>query len=304
MDAGSDETLSAQQLHQQQQQYYEHSWKSANHGNSLSDSRDYDTNSTRTSLTGSPSSITASSLQLDFNEFEDKALLASFLAPKLDADGCGSGSSNSSIYSSHSQTQQSGEQQVLQPLGLSLTLEADDKDASTTTTKTYTLLQEVQTHTQTLNQTQTQTVYMDEKDNDDEDIADDEVFTLKPLTAGAPMLLTTNNTTTTSTSTSSSPTPTTHILSPSTTQASVPLIATMGTYNLDDICFTLEYQFENQKLVQVQPPTVVSFSMVPATEEPLPPPTATTTSNDSMQSKSAASASSSPPTAYYTLGTR
>lgn len=287
MDANSDETLQ----HQQQQQYYEHSWKSANHGNSLSDTRDYDTNSTRTSLTGSPSSsIAASSLQLDFNAFEDKALLASLLAPKVDDSGSGSsGGSNSSIYSSR-------EQQVLQPLGLSLD---DNNDVATTTTRTYTLLQEVQTPT---NPTQTQTVYMDD------DIADeDEVFTLRPLTAGAPMLLTTstnNNNTTTTTSTSSSPTTptpttTTHILSSSTTQASVPLIATMGTYNLDDICFTLEYQFQNQKLVQVQPPTVVSFSMVPANEEPSPPPT-TTTSNDS-----AASASNSPSTtAYFTLGTR
>lgn len=290
MDASSDDTLQQQQ--QQQQQYYEHSWKSASHGNSLSDSRDYDTNSTRTSLTGSPpSSIAASSLQLDFNGFEDKALLASLLAPKLEDSGSGSsGGSNSSIYSNR-------EQQVLQPLGLSL----DDNNDATTTTRTYTLLQEVQTPNPT--QTQTQTVYMDD------DIADeDEVFTLRPLTAGAPMLLTTstnnnnnNNTTTTSTSsspTTPTPTTTTHILSSSTTQASVPLTATMGTYNLDDICFTLEYQFQNQKLVQVQPPTVVSFSMVPANEEPSPPPT-TTTSNDY-----AASASSSPTTAYFTLGTR
>ncbi|XP_034483996.1 zinc finger protein 76 isoform X2 [Drosophila innubila] len=104
MDASNDETLSAQQqqLQQQQQEYYEHSWKSANHGNSLSDSRDYDTNSTRTSLTGSPP-ITASSLQLDF---EDKALLSSLMAPKLELDGSGS---SSSIYSGHSHT--TGEQQ-------------------------------------------------------------------------------------------------------------------------------------------------------------------------------------------------
>lgn len=293
MDANSDETLQ----HHQQQKYYEHSWKSAHNGNSLSDSRDYDTNSTRTSLTGSPSSsIAASSLQLDFNGFEDKALLSSLLAPKLDDSGSGSSEgSNSNIYSSR-------EQQVLQPLGLSL----DDNNDVATTTRTYTLLQEVQTSTNPT-QTQTQTVYMDDG------IADkDEVFTLRPLTAGAPMLLTTstnnnnNNTTTTTatTSTSSSPTTptpatTTHILSSSTTQASVPLIATMGTYNLDDICFTLEYQFQNQKLVQVQPPTVVSFSMVPANEAPSPPPTITT-GNDSAASAS----SSSPTTAYFTLGTR
>ncbi|XP_034102906.1 protein hunchback isoform X2 [Drosophila albomicans] len=108
MDASSDETLSAQLQQQQQQQYYEHSWKTANHGNSLSDSRDYDTNSTRTSLTGSPP-MTASSLQLDFNGFEDKALLASLLTPKLETDGSNS-SSNGSIYGGNSQTT-TGEQQ-------------------------------------------------------------------------------------------------------------------------------------------------------------------------------------------------
>jgi len=183
MDASNDETLSAQQQqqlqqHQQQQEYYEHSWKSANHGNSLSDSRDYDTNSTRTSLTGSPP-ITASSLQLDF---EDKALLSSLLAPKLELDGSGS---SSSIYSGHSHT--TGEQQVLQPLGLSLTLEADDDDDDATrTTTTYTLYgaQDVQaqTHIQTY-----------------DDLDDDEVFTLRPLTTTtttAPLLLTSTTTNT------------------------------------------------------------------------------------------------------------
>ncbi|XP_023164679.2 flocculation protein FLO11 isoform X2 [Drosophila hydei] len=109
MDATNDETFQQQhhqQLHQQQQQY-ELSWKSANHGNSLSDSRDYDTNSTRTSLTGSPP------ITLDFDGFEDKALLASLLAPKLDADvgsGSGSSSSSGSIYSHAAGEQQSSDE--------------------------------------------------------------------------------------------------------------------------------------------------------------------------------------------------
>lgn len=276
MDAGSDETF--QQQHQQQQQQYEHSWKSSNHGNSLSDSRDYDTNSTRTSLTGSPP------ITLDFEGFEDKALLASLLAPKLDADvgsGSGSSSSSGSIYS-HA----AGEQQVLQPLGISLTLEADNA-VNTTTTTTYTLLQET-------------------TDNNNIDIADDAIFTLS-----APLLLT--STTTTNTTTSSTHIPT-HTPTPTATAIAMPIrsenAAAVGAYNVDDICFTLEYQFQNQELVQVQPPTVVSFSMVPANEDPST--TTTTASSDSNNNNnnynSTPNVSSSTPTtistAYFTVGTR
>lgn len=276
MDAGSDETF--QQQHHQQQQY-EHSWKSSNHGNSLSDSRDYDTNSTRTSLTGSPP------ITLDFEGFEDKTLLASLLAPKLDADvgsGSGSSSSSGSIYS-HA----AGEQQVLQPLGISLTLEADNA-VTTATTTTYTLLQET-------------------TDNNNIDIADDAIFTLS-----APLLLT--STTTTNTTTSSTHIPThTPTLTPTAPAIAMPIrsenAAALGAYNVDDICFTLEYQFQNQELVQVQPPTVVSFSMVPAIEDPS---TATarasSDSNNNNNYNSTPNESSSTPTtistAYFTVGTR
>ncbi|TDG45443.1 hypothetical protein AWZ03_008066 [Drosophila navojoa] len=270
MDAGSDETFQ-----QQQQQQYEHSWKSSNHGNSLSDSRDYDTNSTRTSLTGSPP------ITLDFEGFEDKALLASLLAPKLDADvgsGSGSSSSSGSIYS-HA----AGEQQVLQPLGISLTLEADNA-VTTTTTTTYTLLQET-------------------TDNNNIDIADDAIFTLS-----APLLLT--STTTTSSTHTPTHTPTS---TPTATAIAMPIrsenTAAVGAYNVDDLCFTLEYQFQNQELVQVQPPTVVSFSMVPANEDPST--TTTTASSDSNNNNnynSTPNVSSSTPTtistAYFTVGTR
>lgn len=73
--------------HQQQQQHYFHSeWKTTanSHGNSLSDSRDYDTNSSRNSLSGSPpvTSNCSSSGSLDFDR-----PLAQLLEPKLRPTG-------------------------------------------------------------------------------------------------------------------------------------------------------------------------------------------------------------------------
>ncbi|ALC43733.1 MTF-1, partial [Drosophila busckii] len=210
---------------QQQHQYFEHSWKSANHGNSLSDSRDYDTNSTRTSLTGSPP-ITASSLHLDFNEFEEKTLTA-LLTPRLTDAAEGSGSSSSSVYSSLT----TAEQQVVQPLELSLAIDADDEVLSTSPTITTELTNVPMLLTSTLIDTNTNT--------------DINIHTPP---------------TTTPTAIASY-----HIDSAAAVATDTPIA--MGTYNLDNICFTLEYQFENQKLVQVQPPMVVAFSMLPASEE-------------------------------------
>ncbi|XP_017137742.1 uncharacterized protein LOC108152717 isoform X2 [Drosophila miranda] len=84
----------------QEQHYYQHTWKLANnHGNSLSDSRDYDTNSSRTSLSGSPPATASSSeLQLDFASFERKPL-ASLLMPKLGSDDRSAGVIHSDILS-------------------------------------------------------------------------------------------------------------------------------------------------------------------------------------------------------------
>ncbi|BFF97718.1 uncharacterized protein DMAD_06079 [Drosophila madeirensis] len=92
---------SIEEKQEQQQRYYQHNtWKSTNsHGNSLSDSRDYDTNSSRTSLSGSPPATASSSeLQLDFASFEGKPL-ASLLMPKLESDDRSAGILHSDILS-------------------------------------------------------------------------------------------------------------------------------------------------------------------------------------------------------------
>ncbi|XP_023037508.1 uncharacterized protein LOC6639021 isoform X2 [Drosophila willistoni] len=71
-----------QQQQQQQQQLLEHFYTHNHHSNSLSDSRDYDTNSTRTSLSGSPPAASSGSeLQLDFASIEEKPLLANLMMP-------------------------------------------------------------------------------------------------------------------------------------------------------------------------------------------------------------------------------
>ncbi|XP_022212718.2 uncharacterized protein LOC111067747 isoform X2 [Drosophila obscura] len=89
---------SSEEKQEQQQGYYQHTWKSANkHGNSLSDSRDYDTNSSRTSLSGSPPAA-SSELQLDFASFEGKPL-ASLLMPKRESDDRTAGIIHSDILS-------------------------------------------------------------------------------------------------------------------------------------------------------------------------------------------------------------
>ncbi|EDW30338.1 GL17877 [Drosophila persimilis] len=301
----------------QEQHYYQHTWKLANnHGNSLSDSRDYDTNSSRTSLSGSPPATASSSeLQLDFASFERKPL-ASLLMPKLESDDRSAGVIHSDILSIYglptsasvasTAGSTNGEQQVLSPIELGLTLETDDHEMSTAAT--YALFADVP-------QAQTQTIIkMDEREDDN---YDDDVFTLRPLTSSSSMGPDPGQLTLTPLPITVIPITYHHLHHSETIVASlneVPLIATVSTedsssqvYNLDDICFKLEYQFQNQKLVQVQPPTVVSLSML-TTSEALPEATTTHCDNGHTNTNSISSnhnSGSSEPTspAYFTIET-
>ncbi|XP_034656869.1 uncharacterized protein LOC117894103 isoform X1 [Drosophila subobscura] len=310
---------SIEEKQEQQQRYYQHNtWKSTNsNGNSLSDSRDYDTNSSRTSLSGSPPATASSSeLQLDFASFEGKPL-SSLLMPKLESDDRSAGILHSDILSIYglptsasvasTTSSTNGEQQVLNPLELGLTLETDDHEMSTATTYAlFTDVPQAQTQTQTI-------IRLDDREGDN---YDDDVFTLRPLTSSSSMGADPSQLTLT-------PLPITvipityhqhqHTETIATSLTEVPLIATMSTeesssqvYNLDDICFTLEYQFQNQKLVQVQPPTVVSLSML-TTSEALPEATTRHCDNGNPNNSSSShhNSGSSEPTspAYFTIET-
>ncbi|KAH8379534.1 hypothetical protein KR009_005499 [Drosophila setifemur] len=242
-----------QEQKQQQNHYYQ---RSCHTSNSLSDSRDYDTNSSRTSLSGSPP-VPSSSLDFEggFGGGGVGGALSQLLTPKLEPDGASSmgiiHGDSYSIYGASGST--SGEQQVL---NLGLSLEAEDIEISAAT---YSALfsQDNQAIPQSQNHTQTE-------QEEEEEQVQHQLLTLPARTA------------TQLTSMPITVIPITyhhHTESLSTSLRGEPLIATLSedtgqVLNLDDICFTLEYQFENQKLVQVQPPTVVSLStMVPTSDE-------------------------------------
>ncbi|KAH8270471.1 hypothetical protein KR018_010353 [Drosophila ironensis] len=217
-----------EQQQQQQQQLYQFQ-RNCHTSNSLSDSRDYDTNSSRTSLSGSPPAA-----PLDFDGFGGgdgaAGALSQLLTPKLEA-AAAAGIIHSDSYSLYSGSGSSplggAEQQVLG-------LEPEEEEAEAAVTYTALFSQE-EHHSPPSSQ---------------------------PLHSqeGAAGLV-------------ALPTPLPITVIPlqglayhQTAEGEVPLIATLSevggqVLNLDDICFTLEYQFENQKLVQVQPPTVVSLSM-------------------------------------------
>ncbi|XP_017088308.2 uncharacterized protein MTF-1 isoform X1 [Drosophila bipectinata] len=240
-----------------EQHYYQ---RSCHTSNSLSDSRDYDTNSSRTSLTGSPPApSSAGSISLDFDGgfgTMGGGALSQLLVPKLEAES-GLGIIHSDSYSLYrapgSIESTSGEQQVLD---LGLTLEQDDVQLSEAT---YNALfsYENQSSTSITQSLQSHIQSKSEEGGEDEEMH--QLLTL-PATQLTPMPITVI------------PITYHHTESLTPSLGEVPLIATLSedtgqVLNLDDICFTLEYQFENQKLVQVQPPTVVSLSMLPPASE-------------------------------------
>ncbi|KAH8286056.1 hypothetical protein KR054_002105 [Drosophila jambulina] len=251
-------------MNDQQQHYY--GWKTSaavvnSHGNSLSDSRDYDTNSSRTSLSGSPpagaassssssSSSGASSVSLDFEGgFGGGRPLAQLLTPKLESDNAIIHGDNYSLYGNSTS---GAEQQVLNlelatTYNALFTQEADSPPAPHITHPPIVTAE-----------------------------ASDDIFILPPPNP-TPLPITVIPITYHHHTASSAA----ETLFSTSIASQEPLIATLSevsdgsgsgatdgqVYNLDDICFTLEYQFENQKLVQVQPPTVVSLSMIGTSAE-------------------------------------
>ncbi|XP_030375683.1 zinc finger E-box-binding homeobox 1 isoform X1 [Scaptodrosophila lebanonensis] len=265
----------------------DYDWKSDNHSNSLSDSRDYDT----LSGSGSPPNSASLTSQL-FNSLEElknchsthNKTLASILTPTLESDssssssiessgtvqvmGAGGGSDTNSIYGS---SQQTVDQQVLQSLGLSLELEAADELTATT----YSLFSAPSVTSELIQMNMNNDV---DVGDDDDNVDDDALFTLRPMDSHVSLLLTPKSSSPPAAAgaavissyetqcTDASPLASASISMTATTTTTATgndEVVPMSMYNLDDICFTLEYQLDqDHKIVQVQPPTVVSLSML------------------------------------------
>ncbi|XP_020817088.1 uncharacterized protein LOC110190791 isoform X1 [Drosophila serrata] len=285
---------------QQQHYYHQGGWKTSaavvnSNGNSLSDSRDYDTNSSRTSLSGSPpagaasssSSSGASSASLGFEGgFVGGRPLAQLLTPKLESDNAIIHGDNYSLYGNSTS---GAEQQVLNLENLATTYNAlFTQEAGSPPAHTHPPIV-------------TPAVASE---------ATDDIFILPPANPTPLPITVIPITYHHHTASSADET----LISTSIGQ--VPLIATLSeasvgsgasdgqVYNLDDICFTLEYQFENQKLVQVQPPTVVSLSMMgTSAEEEGPPETGNTVSVSATNCDNGQANSVVTSPAYFTIET-